>query len=79
MHWLYFILIGILAGFLAGKVMRGKGFGLLGDLIIGIIGSVFGGWVLGVIGLSFGGLIGALFTAFVGACLLLFLIRLIAK
>ncbi|MBS0659525.1 MAG: GlsB/YeaQ/YmgE family stress response membrane protein [Verrucomicrobia bacterium] len=79
MHWVFFILVGLLAGFLAGQVMRGRSFGVLGNLIVGVVGSVFGGWIFGVLGISFGGLIGSLLCAFLGACLLLYLLRLVVK
>jgi uncharacterized membrane protein YeaQ/YmgE (transglycosylase-associated protein family) len=75
----WFIIIGIVAGFLAGKIMRGSGFGLLGDLVIGIIGAILGGFLFGLLGLSVNGLIGSLVTATVGAIVLLFLIRLIKR
>ena len=71
------ILIGIIAGWLAGKIMRGAGFGLLGDLIVGIIGSLLGGFVFGLLGLYAYGLIGSIVIATAGAVLLLYLIRLI--
>ncbi len=73
------ICIGILAGFLAGKIMKGSGFGLLGDLVVGIIGSWLGGWVFGMLGLSAGGTLGWLVMSVVGACLLLFVIRMFKK
>jgi uncharacterized membrane protein YeaQ/YmgE (transglycosylase-associated protein family) len=76
---LWFIIIGIIAGWLAGKIMRGGGFGLLGDLVIGIIGALIGGFVFGALGLSSNGLIGSLVTATVGAMILLFLIHLIKR
>ncbi|MBI9050138.1 MAG: GlsB/YeaQ/YmgE family stress response membrane protein [Anaerolineaceae bacterium] len=76
---LLFLLIGLIAGWLAGKIMKGKGFGLVGDLIIGVIGSFIGGWLFGILGLSASGLIGSLVTALVGAIVLLWLIRLIKK
>jgi uncharacterized membrane protein YeaQ/YmgE (transglycosylase-associated protein family) len=76
---IWFLIIGIIAGWLAGKVMRGRGFGVVGDLIVGIIGAVIGGWVFGALGISAGGLIGAIITAFIGAVLLLFLIRLLRR
>ena len=76
---IWFLLIGLAAGWLAGKIMKGKGFGLIGDLIIGVVGSVIGGWVFGLLGLSATGIIGSLITALVGAILLLYLIRLIKK
>jgi uncharacterized membrane protein YeaQ/YmgE (transglycosylase-associated protein family) len=74
-----FLAIGAIAGWLAGTVMKGGGFGLLGDIVVGIVGAVIGGWLFGVFGIAAGGLIGAIITAFVGACLLLFVIRLIKK
>lgn len=80
MHLVMFIVIGILAGWLAGRVMKGGGFGLIGDLVVGAIGAFFGGWLFGLLGVSAGnGFIGSLVTAFIGAVVLLFLIRLIKK
>lgn len=77
---IWFIVIGILAGFLAGRLMKGKGFGLLMNLIIGVGGAILGGWLFGAIGLSFGGgFIGSLITAFLGAIILLYIINLIKK
>jgi len=69
------IAIGILAGFLAGKIMRGRGFGILVDLLLGIVGSMIGGFVFGILGLYSAGLVGQLVVATVGAMLLLFLVR----
>jgi uncharacterized membrane protein YeaQ/YmgE (transglycosylase-associated protein family) len=79
MNFVWFILIGIVAGYLAGLIMKGGGFGLLGDLIVGVIGALLGGWLFGVLGVAAGGLIGALITATVGAIVLIFLIRLIKR
>lgn len=80
MGLLWFLIIGILAGFVAGKLMRGGGFGLVGNLIVGIIGAFIGGNLLGMLGASAGGgLIGSLVTATIGAVVLLFLIGLIKK
>lgn len=75
MSLLWTILIGIFAGFLAGHVVRGKGFGLLMDLLVGIVGSILGGWLFSLVGLAAYGLIGRLFTAFIGAVILLWLVR----
>ena len=72
-----FLVIGAIAGWLAGVVMKGGGFGLVGDIVVGIVGAVVGGWLFGVFGITAGGLVGAIITAFVGACVLLFVIRLI--
>jgi uncharacterized membrane protein YeaQ/YmgE (transglycosylase-associated protein family) len=76
---LWTILIGMLAGFLAGHVVRGRGFGLLVDLLVGIAGSILGGWLFSLVGLAAYGLIGRLFTAFIGACILLWLVRAIKR
>ncbi|HTS11699.1 MAG TPA: GlsB/YeaQ/YmgE family stress response membrane protein [Candidatus Limnocylindrales bacterium] len=74
--WLIWtIVIGILAGFLAGQVVKGRGMGVLIDLLVGIIGSVLGGWIFGILGLAAYGLIGRLVMAFVGAVVLLLLVR----
>lgn len=77
---LWFLLIGLLAGWLAGQVMRGGGFGLVGDMVVGVIGALLGGWLFGRLGISAGGgLVGALITAFVGAVILIALLRLIRR
>lgn len=75
MDLLWFILIGIAAGWLAGQIMRGGGFGLVGDLIVGVIGALLGGFLFGLLGISAAGLLGSLITATVGAMVLLFLLR----
>jgi uncharacterized membrane protein YeaQ/YmgE (transglycosylase-associated protein family) len=77
---LWWCIVGLIAGFLAGKVMKGGGFGVLMDIVIGIIGAMIGGWVFGLVGIfPSGGLIGSIIVAFVGACILLWLVRLIKK
>ena len=78
-HLLLFLVIGIVAGFLAGKIMKGAGFGRLGDLIVGVIGSFIGVWVFGLLGISSGGILGLLIAAVVGALILLYIIRLAKK
>jgi uncharacterized membrane protein YeaQ/YmgE (transglycosylase-associated protein family) len=74
-----FLIIGVVAGFLAGKIMKGGGFGLVGDLVLGVIGAFVGGWVFGMLGILPVGLIGTLISATAGAVILLFLIRLVKK
>ena len=74
-----FLLIGAIAGWLAGKLMRGGGFGLIGNIAIGIIGAVIGRFVFGMFGITASGLIGPIITATAGAVLLLFLVDLIKK
>jgi len=79
MSFLWFILIGILAGYIAGLIMKGKGFGLVVNLIIGIVGGVLGGWLFDLIGLGTYGKIAELVCATVGAIFLLFVVSLIKK
>lgn len=74
-----FLLIGLAAGWLAGRIMKGGGFGLVGDLIVGVVGAFLGGWLFDLLGISLGGLLGSLVTALVGAIVLLYLLRLIKK
>ena len=75
----WFLLIGLIAGWLAGQVMKGGGYGIVGDMIIGVIGALLGGWLFGLLGISAGGLIGALVTAFVGAVILIVILRAIKR
>jgi uncharacterized membrane protein YeaQ/YmgE (transglycosylase-associated protein family) len=79
MNIVWFLLIGLAAGWLAGQFMKGGGFGLIGDLIVGVIGALLGGLLFGLLGISAGGLLGALVTATVGAVVLIFLLRLIKR
>lgn len=77
MESLWFVIIGILAGWLAGRFMRGNGFGLVGDAVVGIIGAFVGSYLFRALGLEIGrGLFGILVVAFLGAILLLFIVRL---
>jgi uncharacterized membrane protein YeaQ/YmgE (transglycosylase-associated protein family) len=77
MFWIWFIVIGALAGWLAGIITRGRGFGLLGDFVLGVIGALVGGFLFSLIGLAAYGAIGSLVTATVGAIVLLALARLL--
>ena len=79
MHLVWFLLIGLVAGWLAGQIMKGRGFGLVGDMVVGVVGAYLGGFLFGVLGISAGGTVGLLITATVGAVVLLFLLRLIKK
>jgi len=74
-----FLAIGAVAGWLAGNLMKGGGFGLLINIVIGIIGAALGGFVFGLLGISAGGLTGSIVTATAGAMLLLFIVDLIKK
>jgi uncharacterized membrane protein YeaQ/YmgE (transglycosylase-associated protein family) len=74
------LLIGAIAGWLAGQVMSGGGFGLVGDIIVGIVGAFIAGELFPRLGLDLGGgLIGAIIAAAIGACLLLFVLRLVRR
>ena len=80
MEFLWFLLIGLVAGWLAGQVMKGGGFGVVGDLVVGVIGALLGGWLFGLLGVFLGGgLFGSLIVATIGAVVFLFLLRLIKK
>ena len=79
LNFLLFILIGAVAGWLAGIILKGKGFGIVLNLVIGIIGSFLGGWLFGILGISFLGIIGELVAAVVGAIILLWIISVIKK
>lgn len=74
---LIFLAIGALAGWIAGNLMKGGSFGLLGNIVVGVIGSIVGGFVFGLLGLSANGMIGSLVTAVAGAALLLYVVRLL--
>ena len=76
--WIAWIIIGGIAGALAGMVMRGGGFGILGDIIVGIVGAVIGGFILGFFINTTVGVWGSLVTAFIGACILIAILRAIA-
>jgi uncharacterized membrane protein YeaQ/YmgE (transglycosylase-associated protein family) len=72
--------VGAIAGWLAGQVMTGGGFGLVGDVIVGIVGAVVAGLLLPRLGIYIGGgLLGAIINAFIGACVVLFVLRLIKR
>jgi len=79
MHFIWFIIIGIISGFVAGKIMRGGGFGVIINLLVGIAGSVLGGWVFSLLGITTSGIIGSLITSVIGAVLLLWIISLFNK
>ncbi|HEX8618883.1 MAG TPA: GlsB/YeaQ/YmgE family stress response membrane protein [Thermoanaerobaculia bacterium] len=78
---LMWIIVGLVAGVLASMVMGGTGYGLVGDIIIGIVGAFIGGWLFSQMGVStpFGGLPGTIFVAFIGAIVLLFILRLLRR
>ncbi len=81
MDLLTWLIVGLVAGLLASFVMGGTGLGLIGDILIGICGAFVGGWLFRTLGVHspFGGLAGVIFVAFVGAVVLLFIIRIIRR
>jgi uncharacterized membrane protein YeaQ/YmgE (transglycosylase-associated protein family) len=78
-HLIWFLLIGLAAGWIASMVMKSGRGSLVYYLIIGVIGALLGGWIFGLLGLSAGGLIGSLITATIGAIVLIALLRMLRK
>ena len=78
-YWVWFLFIGGVIGWLAGLIVRGRGFGIIGDIVIGVVGAMLGGWMAGVIGLSTGSSVGAFLMALVGAVVLVGLTRLVVR
>ena len=76
---IYSIIIGCLAGFCAGKLMKGGGFGLLMNLLLGLLGGALGGWLFSLLGISWGGVLGQLGTAVVGAVVILYIANKLKK
>jgi uncharacterized membrane protein YeaQ/YmgE (transglycosylase-associated protein family) len=75
---LVILLVGVVAGWLAGKIVRGTGFGIIGDLLVGVVGAFIGNWLLPRVGVHLGtGLVSAIVNATVGAILLLLVVRLL--
>ena len=73
------IIIGCVCGFLAGKIMKGGGFGFLINLLLGIVGGAVGSWLFGILGISWGGLIGEIGTGTIGAIVVLYVASLFKK
>jgi len=80
MEFIWFLLIGLVAGWLAGQLVRGGGFGVIGDIVVGVLGALLGGFLAQQLGVSTGhGLIGALIVATIGAVVLIFILRLFKR
>jgi uncharacterized membrane protein YeaQ/YmgE (transglycosylase-associated protein family) len=80
MGFIVWIVVGLVAGWLAGQVMKGGGYGIVVDIILGILGGVLGGWVFGLLGISAGGgMVGSIIVAFVGAVILVGITRLLKR
>jgi uncharacterized membrane protein YeaQ/YmgE (transglycosylase-associated protein family) len=80
MDLLWFLIVGLVAGWLAGVLVKGGGFGLIGDLVVGVIGAIIGGWLFSTLGASTGGgLVGSIIVATLGAVVLLVIVRFIKR
>ena len=80
MGFLEWIVVGLIAGWLAGQVMKGGGYGVLVDIILGVLGGILGGWIFGMLGIwRGGGIIGSLIVAFIGAVILVAITRLVKR
>lgn len=79
MYWLWYILIGLAAGWLGSLIVKGSGSGFWINLLVGVVGAVLGGWLLSLIGLSGSGLLWTLLSAVGGAVVLLLIVRLITR
>jgi uncharacterized membrane protein YeaQ/YmgE (transglycosylase-associated protein family) len=76
---IWWVLVGLIAGWAAGKIMKGGGYGVGMDIVLGIIGAVVGGWLVGILGFQAGGFISTIIVAILGAVVLIWITRLIKK
>jgi uncharacterized membrane protein YeaQ/YmgE (transglycosylase-associated protein family) len=76
---IWWIVVGLIAGWAAGRIMKGGGYGMVADILLGIVGGVVGGWVVGFLGFGGHGLIGTILVAILGAVILIWITRLIKK
>ena len=72
---IWWLLVGLIAGFLASLVMRGGGYGIVGDIVVGLVGALIGGFLASLLGLGASGLLGTIIVAFIGACILIAILR----
>jgi uncharacterized membrane protein YeaQ/YmgE (transglycosylase-associated protein family) len=80
MGFVAWIVVGLVAGWLAGQLMKGGGYGVVVDIILGLLGGVVGGWLFGLLGLSSGGgMIGSIIVAFIGAVILVGINRVLKR
>ncbi len=78
-YWIWFLFIGGVIGWLAGIIIRGRGFGIIGDIVIGIVGAMLGGWIAGIMGLYASSSAGAFLVALAGAVILVGLTRFVVR
>jgi len=76
---IWWIIVGLIAGWAAGKIMKGGGYGTIADILLGIVGGIIGGWVVGLLGFGAGGFIWSVLVATLGAIILIWITRLIKK
>ncbi len=79
MNIVVFLIVGLVAGWLASALMRGRGLGLIGDIVIGVIGAFLGGFLLGLFGIFSEGIVGFIIQSFIGAVVLLIIIKALRK
>jgi uncharacterized membrane protein YeaQ/YmgE (transglycosylase-associated protein family) len=72
---IWWLIVGLIAGFLASLVMRGGGYGIIGDIIVGLVGALIGGFLASLLGIGAGGIVGTIIIAFIGACILIAILR----
>jgi uncharacterized membrane protein YeaQ/YmgE (transglycosylase-associated protein family) len=77
---LYSIIVGLIAGWLAGQVMKGGGYGIIVDIVLGLLGGILGGWLFGALGIGAGGgLVGSIIVSFIGAVILVAITRVLKR
>jgi uncharacterized membrane protein YeaQ/YmgE (transglycosylase-associated protein family) len=79
MEFVWFLLIGLVAGWLAGLLVKGGGFGIIGDVIVGVLGAFIGGFLFRLLVVTAGGLIGSLVVATIGAIVLIVIVRMVKR
>jgi len=76
---IWWIVVGLIAGWGAGKIMKGGGYGVIADIVLGILGGILGGWLVGFLGLGGGGLLWSILVAILGAVILIWITRILKK
>jgi len=76
---IWWAVVGLIAGWAAGKIMKGGGYGVVMDIVLGIIGAVVGGWLMGIVGIHAGGFLGTIIVAIIGAVFLIWITRMLKK
>ncbi len=79
MQFVWFLFVGLVAGWLAGKFTKGSGFGVIGDIVVGILGAIVGGFLFGLVGIAWGGTLGSIVVATIGAIVLVWVVGLLRR